>query len=335
MDEVDGEKKRMAQPMDHDRFQELLWSFAAHRVITVAGRTGMLGALAGKRLGAEALAGELGLAPGPVTKMLAALAALGIADRGADGAFGLAAELEPLFGSGGADFTAFLEHSHDMYTAWGANLEPWVRGAEWSGKRRDAAGIARFGAAMRAMGTAVAARVAAAVHLAASRRLIDLGGGVGQYAEAFCRANPALFAVVVDIPEVARLGRERLAGSSLETRIAFEAGDYIEGRSGGGFDLALLANVLHQEPADRAAAMVARAASELVPGGRLLIVDFTLEGGPAAIPVGALFAINMRSRGDTYPETALRGFAAAAGLERFSRADVGRHRAVWSAFKPE
>ena len=324
VDEVDGEKKRMAQVMDHDRFQELLWSFAAHRVITVAGRTGMLGALAG----------ELGLARGPVTKMLAALAALGVADCGADGAFGLAAELEPLFGSGGGDFTAFLEHSHDMYTAWGENLEPWVRGAEWSGRRRDAAGIARFGAAMRAMGTAVATRVAGAVDLAASRRLIDLGGGVGQYAEAFCRANPALFAVVVDIPEVARLGRERLAGTELEARIAFEAGDYIEGRSGGGFDLALLANVLHQEPKDRAAAMVARAASELAPGGRLLIVDFTVEGGPATIPVGALFAINMRSRGDTYPESALRDFAAAAGLERFSRTDVGRHRAAWSAWKP-
>jgi len=232
------------------------------------------------------------------------------------------------------DFPAFLEHSHDMYSAWGENLEPWVRGAEWAGRRRDAAGIARFGAAMLAMGRTVAARVSEAVDLTSSRRMIDLGGGVGQYAEAFCRANPALNAVVVDVPEVARLGRERLAGTELESRIAFDGGDYIEGSSGGGFDLALLANVLHQEPADRAAAMVARAAAELVPGGRLLVVDFTIEGEPAAFPVGALFAINMRSRGDTYSEGALRGFAASAGLVRFSRTDVGRHRAAWSAWKP-
>ena len=322
----------MAQVMDHDRFQELLWSFAAHRVITVAGRTRMLTELSRESLGAEEIAARLHLAPLPVRKMLAALAALGVVDLCADGAYRLAAALAPMFAEG--DFPAFLEHSHDMYDAWGEKLEPWVRGAEWSGRRRDAVGIARFGAAMHAMGRTVAARVAEAVDISASRRMIDLGGGVGQYAEAFCRANPTLTAVVVDVPEVARLGRERLAGTDLEARIAFEGGDYIDGSSGSGFDLALLANVLHQEPADRAAALVARAASELVPGGRMLVVDFTIEGEPASIPVGALFAVNMRSRGDTYSEGALRGFAASAGLARFSRTDVGSHRAAWSAWKP-
>jgi SAM-dependent methyltransferase len=320
--------------MDHDRFQELLWSFAAHRVITVAGRTGMLSALAERAQAAEELAAGLGLAKVAARKMLGALAALGVAEAGADGTYRLAAALQPLFAKGGAEFEAFLEHSHDMYSAWGEQLEAWVRGGDWSGRQRDPAGIARFGAAMRAMGTAVAARVAAAVDLSAARRMIDLGGGVGQYAEAFCRANPGLTALVVDIPEVARLGSERLAGGELAARIAFAGGDYIAGTSGGGFDLALLANVLHQEPAERAAAMVRRAADELEPGGRLLIVDFTVEGEPAAIPVGALFAINMRSRGDTYPEATLRGFAEAAGLARFARTDVGRHRAAWSAWKP-
>ena len=187
---------------------------------------------------------------------------------------------------------------------------------------------------MLAMGAAVARRVVAAAQAAGARRLLDLGGGVGQYAEAFCRAHPGLEAVVVDVLEVVRLGAERLAGTDIERRIAFAAGDYIEGSCGGGFDLALLANVVHQEPADRARALVARAAAELIPGGRLLIVDFTVEGEPYAIPVGALFAINMQSRGDTYPEEALRGFAEAAGLERFARSDLSRHRALWSAYKP-
>jgi SAM-dependent methyltransferase len=294
----------------------------------------MLAALADAARDAEALAAELGLAPLPTRKLLAALAALGIVAPDPAGGFRLAASLRPLFARGGADFGAFLEHSHDMYMAWGERLEPWLRGDEWGGRERDAAGIARFGAAMRAMGAAVAGRVAAAIDLSAARRLIDLGGGVGQYAEAFCRGNPRLEALVVDTPEVARLGRERLAGTDLAARIAFAGGDYIDGSSGGGFDLALLANVLHQEPADRAAAMVARAAAELAPGGRLLIVDFTVEGEPAAIPVGALFSINMRSRGETYPEAALRGFADAAGLEGFARADLGRHRAAWTACKP-
>ena len=34
--------------MDLDRFQRLLWGFAGHRVITVAGRTGILRLLAEK-----------------------------------------------------------------------------------------------------------------------------------------------------------------------------------------------------------------------------------------------------------------------------------------------
>jgi len=311
--------------LDLDGFQRLLWGFASHRIVTVGGRTGILRLLAERPVTPEMAASELGLDPLATNKMLRALTALGIADAEGDH-YRAARQLAPHFLPGDRDVVPFLEHSHSMYESWGATLEPWLRGEAWPVAERTPEEKSRFGAAMRAMGAQMARRVAAALDLDGIERMLDVGGGWGHFAKAFCAANPHISAVVLDTPVVVERAAAELDGSGFEGRIEFLAGDYLETAYGSAFDLVLLANVLHQETADRARDLVRRSAEALAPGGRIVVVDFAIDDEQRRHLLGALFAINMRSFGDTWTEPAIRGWMEDAGLTSFERMDLGPDR---------
>ena len=311
--------------LDLDGFQRLLWGFASHRIITVAGRTGILHLLGeGSRSPAE-IADELGLDPLATGKMVRALAALGIANAD-NGRYTAAAGLRSHFVRGDSDVVPFLEHSHQMYERWGATLEPWLRGEDWPVAERTPEQIAVFGAAMRAMGAQMARRVAAALDLTGVRKMLDVGGGWGHFAQAMCRVEPDLTAVVLDQPQVVERARSEFAGSDLEGRVDFIPGDYLATDYGSGYDLVLFANILHQETEDRASELVRLGANALAPSGRVVVVDFAIDDEQREHLLGALFAINMRSFGDTWSEPKIRGWMEASGLGRVERTSLGPDR---------
>jgi len=319
--------------LDLDGFQRLLWGFASHRVVTVAGRTGILRLLAERPVTSATAASELGLDPLATGKVLRALTALGIADADGDH-YRAARHLAPHFLPGNLDVVPFLEHSHAMYESWGATLEPWLRGEAWPVAQRTPEETACFGAAMRAMGAQMARRVAATLELEGVRRMLDIGGGWGHFAKALCAANPQLSAVVLDRPAVVERASVELEGSGFESRIEFFGGDYLEAAYGSAFDLVLLANILHQETADRARELVRRAAEALAPGGRVVVVDFAIDDEQRRHLLGALFAINMRSFGDTWTEPVIRGWMEDAGLASFKRTDFGPDRWILTGMRP-
>jgi len=319
--------------LDFDGLQELLWTFAMHRVITVAGRTGILRRLAAGSTTPETVANELELEPAATGKVIRALATLGIVR--ADGDEYLVVDgLRRLFTPGVHDLVPFFEHSHGMYESWGASLEPWLRGEGWSKAPRDAESVHRFGAAMRAIGGFVSESVAAHLELDGVRRLLDVGGGFGQYAQAICRRSPDLEATVLDCPEVVETAVVELRGTDFEGRIRFVGGDYLTSDYGTGFDLVVLANVIHQELPDAAAEMLRRSAVAAAPGGRVAVVDFAIDDERREHVLGCLFAINMRSFGDTYTAPEISGWMEGAGLERVSVEHLGPHRWIITGRKP-
>lgn len=308
-----------------DDLQQLLWRFAEHRVITVAGRTGMLKALAERKLTTDDLAGYLGLDRLATGKIVRALCALGLLEGDGD-LYGLQPGLAEYFNPQSLDFTPFLEHSHSLYDSWGDNLEAWVRGEPWKTKKRDESGVQKFAAAMQAMGTNVAKRLTECLDLRHVERILDVGGGVGHYAKAFLDRSPEMCATVLDTPEVAALGQKQTRGTPFEGRLEFRGGDYLDGDWGTDYDLVLIANVIHQEKESSAAEMVRHGASALKPGGRLVVVDFSIDDRKRSRVMGALFAINMRSFGDTYSEPEIRGWMEQADLRDIQRTDLSHLR---------
>lgn len=313
------------EKMNLDEFQRLLWCFASHRVITVAGRTGILRMLAEKDSTPGEIASELDLDELAAGKVVRALTALGIAE--AEGKhYRAAPELREHFLPGERDVVPFLEHSHAMYEGWGATLEPWLRGQGWPVAERTPEEVRRFGAAMRAMGAQMARRVADALDLDGVERMLDVGGGWGHFALAMCRVHPRLHATVLDRPEVVEKARTELAGTEFERRIDFLPGDYLSTDYGQGYDLVLFANILHQETADRAQELIRRGAAALAADGRVTVVDFAIDEEQRQHLLGALFAINMRSFGDTWTESHIRGWMTDAGLDEGERINLGPDR---------
>jgi len=311
--------------MTLDELQHLLWTFAQHRVVTVAGRTGVLRRLAASAASPEQVAGDLSLDPNATGKLVRALHALGMVRTEGD-AYRVVDGLAMHFAEGPNDIAPFFDHSHSMYEGWGRYLEPWLRGEPWGTSERDPERTRRFGTAMRALGAQIAKRAASRLDTTGDSRMLDVGGGFGQYSMALCAENPDLEATVLDTPEVAEFARLELDGTPFEDRISFIGGDYLSTDYRNDYDLVLIANILHQENPARAAELVRRAAEALGPGGRVAVVDFQIDDRQREQLLGVLFAINMRSFGDTHTEPRIRGWMTDAGLEDITRTDIDRDR---------
>ena len=297
----------MSHELDLDGLQRTLWGFAGQRVITVAGRVGILHALANRAATPDEVASELDLDPLATGKVIRALSAQGLVEAEGD-AYRLAGPLRRFFGGDAGDYGPYLDHLHHMYESWGENLEPWLRGESWKTTPRTPEATAQFGAAMQAVSARIARRVAETLDLEGVDTMLDVGGGWGQYAKAFRTVRPEIKATILDTPRVAGAAPESIIGTDHEDRISWLGGHYLETDYGSSYDLVLLSNILHQELGPKTAEIIRRSAVALAPGGRVVVVDFAIDDDKREHPLGTLFAINMRSFGDTWSEPELRGW---------------------------
>jgi hypothetical protein len=168
----------------------------------------------------------------------------------------------------------------------------------------------------------LAPHVAASVSLDGSRRLLDLGGGPGTYAVHFCLVNPALSAVIYDLPTTRSfaegvIGRFRLAG-----RIDFAAGDYHTDPLPSGFDTAWLSHILHIECRSVCVALLRKAVTALNQGGVLMVQEFILDDAKDGPLFPALFSLNMllgTDAGQAYSGEELAAMMTEAGLSGVQR----------------
>ena len=310
-----------------EKLRRVQWQFASHRVLTVAVRTGVLERLSRGAATPQVVARDLGLDGVATGKIVRALHAMELLVHDGE-AYALYPELVPLFAAGPDSYAPALEHSHDLYDGWGAWLEGWLRTGTLPPRQRTAEGAARFADAMWANAGVLGEDLLGVLDLTGVRRVLDLGGSTGRLAVALCEASPELEVTVVDRSVAVELGPERVAPHGVGERVHFVAGDYHTAALGEAWDAVLMSNVLHQEQPAAASSLVARGAAALRPGGRLWVVEFAIDEEQHGRLSGALFAVNMRSFGDCYPESTSRGWMREAGLTHISTEWLGETRWV-------
>jgi ubiquinone/menaquinone biosynthesis C-methylase UbiE len=165
-----------------------------------------------------------------------------------------------------------------------------------------------------------AQQVAKQIALQSARSFLDLGGGPGTYALAFLRKNPHLQATVMDRSAALDVARTLASQVSLESRLSFQAGNFIDARIPGKYDIVWYSNVLHiYSPAENLK-VFRKIKRALTPGGRLLIQDTFLQDSQGLRPLETnLFAVTMllyTETGNTYPLTDVRSWLHKAGLSR-------------------
>ena len=104
--------------------------------------------------------------------------------------------------------------------------------------------------------------------------LLDLGGGHGLYAIAFCRRYHNLRARVLDLTITAPDTEQKRGSGGVIGRVKFEEADIrTVPLERGSTDIALLANVMHHFDESTNRALMRRVATALRPGGVVAVVD--------------------------------------------------------------
>ena len=131
------------------------------------------------------------------------------------------------------------------------------------------------------------------IDLSRAQTILDLGGGAGTYAIAFCRTYPTLKATVFDLPETLLTTERLIKEAGLEGRIRLHPGDFNRDDLGGPHDAVLMSDILHYQDADANAALVRKAHRALAPSGRLVIKDRFLDEGRTSPAWTAVFAVHI------------------------------------------
>ena len=119
--------------------------------------------------------------------------------------------------------------------------------------------------------------------LAASTRLVDLGGATGHLAIAACQRYPNLQAVVFDLAEAVPLAQEIVGTSPVAGRITISAGDFFVDPMPEG-DLYAVGRILHDWSEDKVLRLLGRIYESLPSKGALLIAEkllFDDKSGPS------------------------------------------------------
>jgi len=163
------------------------------------------------------------------------------------------------------------------------------------------------------------------LQLSGAIRMLDLGGGAGTNAIAFCGVYPELTATVFDLPATLRVTEKTVKEAGLESRIRLQSGDFNRDALGGPYDVVLMSDILHYQTDEANEALVSKVLRHLDPGGRLVIKDRFLDEagtGPAWTTAFAVhILVNTQAGGCYRTSDAIRwmtraGFASAVELEK-------------------
>ena len=124
-------------------------------------------------------------------------------------------------------------------------------------------------------------------------RILDVGGASGTYTQAFLECLPTATAVIFDRPVGIEAAQQRFAGTPLEGRVDFQAGDFYSDALPSGFDLAWISAIIHQHGREQSRALYRNALQALKSGGKVAVRDFIMSADGTSPAAGALFGLNM------------------------------------------
>jgi SAM-dependent methyltransferase len=296
------------------------------RVAGAAARLGVFDALAAGPLPAAALAGKTGTDERAMAMLADALVSFNYLTRTPDGyANAPIAQRWLLPTAEGSYLHTLTMWQTLLFELWG-NLEQTVRTGRpavdfyaWLERRPEE--LTGFSGMLTALAGWLADDILAAAPLpAGAGRLLDLGGGHARHTITFCQRYPELRATVVDLPGALEIGRAAVAREGLADRVTFRAGDLATEPLGEDVDVVLMFNLLHGAGAEQNAALVARAAQALRPGGVVAVLDQLREEEPpkSAVDDAFLQVFNLNlchtQGGRLYRAAEVDGWLAAAGL---------------------
>lgn len=298
------------------------------KILLTAVRLDVFSVLDGKPKTARDVAARTGAHEPTLSLLLNALVAMRLLSKEGE-AYGNSSTAEKHLVRHSAHYIGHLLLLHDAeWNNWG-KLEETIRSGKRSVDRHVFETDPELGsnvlAVLHRIGQQSGPEFAKRLQLNGPIRLLDLGGGAGTNAIAFCQVYPELTAAVFDLPATLRLTEKTIKDAGLESRIALRAGDFNKDGLGGPYDVVLMSDILHYQTFETNQALVKKVYDHLAPGGRLIIKDRFLDEagtGPAWTTAFAVHILVNTQQGSCYKTAEAMqwmtkaGFVSVSELER-------------------
>ncbi|MCB9450469.1 MAG: methyltransferase domain-containing protein [Anaerolineaceae bacterium] len=266
-----------------------------------------------------------------VTILLNLLASLGYV-RQREGRFSNTAMTKKwLLDSGTANFTPFF-----LY--WGALMEhfmPRLADSIRTGEHLDFYGwienqpeISRhFQEGMIQLARFIAADVAKAFVMSpGAKRLLDVGGGHGEYSIALCKRNSDLSVTIFDGEQALVTGHRAVEQAELSDRIHTLRGDFMTGELPGGFDIALVFNIVHGLSPAGNVDLFRKVKATLNPGGQMVVLEQVHGISPLPLTDAASHILSLAYYhlvgGQVYTADEIQDWLVQAGFSTFQRKSI-------------
>ncbi len=282
------------------RLVEITLAFWTGQAVGAFARLGLADALADRSLTADDLAARTDCDPQGLRRLLGSLTGVGVVREVPPGEFAL----------GELGQRLRTDHPQSMRDLAVLQSEPWmwrvfeqlqhavstggapvenVLGTDcywtWLHDRPEERRV--FDAGMVSVAKALQIPTALSYDYQDVRRIVDVGGGMGQVLTAILTANRHLGGTRVDRPAPVADARRALADAGLEDRCSVAGGDMFQAVPGGG-DTYLLSFVLMDWDDEHAVRLLRNVAAALPGHGRILVldclVDHRTDTGPSGHP---------------------------------------------------
>ncbi len=270
------------------RINEWMWGYRISRVLEVANKIGLFGAIGDNSLSLHDLCQKCRTKPPMTEKLLITCAAMGLVER--DGSLYKNSEFAATYLVAGAPLYQgdIIAHSDTVRVFWdGLEEEICIEVPKEDEEKTHRS----FIMGMNNITLAGRGRIFSEnIDLEGRRRLLDVGGGPGTYSILACAKYPQLEAVVFDLPATIAIARQVVAEQGFTGRIDFREGDWEKDVFGEGFDVVLLSNVMHGE-GSLAEMKLAKSIQAMEVGGSLVIQEFLLNNDKTGPLTAALFNV--------------------------------------------
>jgi hypothetical protein len=252
----------------------------------------------------ETLRGRLGLHPRAAHDFLDTLVALGFLQR-RDGRYANTPAADFYLDKRKASYIGgILEMAnHRLYGFWGHLTEALRTGKPQNEVRSggapvfealyaDPARLKEFLAAMSGISRGAALAIAAKFPWKDYRTFVDIGAAQGDTASQIALQHPHLSGAGFDLPEVAPIFEEYVAGLGLSDRVRFLPGSFFEDPLPN-TDVLIMGHILHDWDLDIKRMLLRKACDALPEGGALIVYEAIIDDDRSANAFGLMMSLNM------------------------------------------
>lgn len=153
--------------------------------------------------------------------------------------------------------------------------------------------------------------------------ILDVACGHGVYGYTVARDNPAARVWSLDWPNVLAVTEGHARRFGVRDRAEYIPGDMFSTPLGGPYDMVLLTNVTHHFSEEKVTELIGRLSTAIKPGGRLVIVGFTVtDAPPIEDPAPHLFSVLMLVWTHEGESHSVAAYNRALGVNGFTEATV-------------